>query len=161
MVTVLNRWSLDRYLKRRSRPDATAARRAAKAPLGMVVDDAHGLQEGIDDGRADEAEAAQPQVLRYGIAEWRVCRYAAWARTIHHRPAAHERPQVAIEGAEFALQGEKGLRIGYGGLDLQPVAHDAGVAPQRCTAPRIEARHAMWVEAGEGGPVAGALAQNG
>src|SRR5881227_465686 len=63
------------------------------------------------------------------------------------------------EGA--ALQREERPRVAHGGLDLQAVAHDAGIAPQGGAAACIEARHLARLEVGERAAVAGALAQDG
>src|SRR2546430_16141365 len=70
------------------------------------------------------------------------------------------RPQVAVKGAELALQREERPRVAHGGLDLQAVAHDAGIAPQGGAAACIEARHLARLEVGERAAVAGALARS-
>src|SRR3989442_920158 len=43
------------------------------------------------------------------------------------RSAARHFPRVLREAAAFLLHREKAARIGNGGIDLRPVAHDAGV----------------------------------
>src|ERR1700726_3018695 len=138
-----------------------APRRTPKAIPGVIVHDSDRLQERIHDGRAHEAKAAFHEVPGNLVAQWRARRYRAAARAVHDRPGPDERPQVAIKGAELALQREERPRVGHGGLDLQAVTHDAGIAPQGRAAACIEARYRARLEVGERAAVAGALAQDG
>src|SRR6516225_45092 len=126
------------------RPLSYAISRAApKAGARMVVHHADGLQKGIDDGRADEAEAALAEVLGDAVAEERACRQpAARTGTVDHRLAVHVGPQVAIERPELALDRKERPRIGHGRLDLQAITHDTRIAQQSGAPPRIEVRHA-------------------
>src|ERR1700687_5548958 len=128
-----------------------APRRTPKAIPAVIVHASARLQERIHDGRAHEAKAACYEVPGNLVAQRRARRYRAAARAVHDRLTRDERPQVAVKGAELALHREERPRVGHGGLDLQPVTHDAG----------IEARHLARLEVGERAAVAGALAQDG
>src|ERR1700682_5528734 len=136
-----------------------APRRTPKAIPGVIVHDSDRLQEGIHDGRTHEAKAAFYEVPGTLVAQRRARRYRAAARAVHDRLTRDERPQVAVKGAELALHREERPRVAHGGLDLQPVTHDAGIAPQGCAAACIEARHPARLEVGERAAVAGALVQ--
>src|SRR5262249_12909064 len=65
-----------------------------------------------------------------------------------------------IKGAEFPLHGEEGARVAHRGVDLQAVAHDGTVAPQRSATPSIETCYAPHIEVSEGAAVARALMQD-
>src|SRR5204863_4969495 len=98
----------------------------AKAAIEVIVDHADRLHKGIADGRADEFEAALEEILAKGIGFGGLRRHLSRAvATIEHRSAADEAPDVRIEAAELPLHGEKRLGVADGGVDLQPVAHDA------------------------------------
>src|SRR5262249_33714748 len=79
---------------------------------------------------------------------------------IDDRCAADELPHVPIEAAELLLDREKAARVRDRGLDLLPVADDAGVREQALDVARPEARDLVWVEAGECAPVTFAFAQD-
>src|SRR5882762_5039945 len=138
-----------------------APRRTAEATPGVIVHDPYRLQERVHDGRAHEAKAAFHQVPGNLVAEGRARRYRTAARAVHDRLTGDERPQVAVKRAELALHREERPRIAHGGLDLQAVTHDAGIAPQLGAPACIEARHPARFEVGERAAVAGALAQDG
>src|SRR5581483_4689229 len=82
--------------------------RRQKAVLAVVVHHTHGLQEGIDDGGADEPEAPFLQVPGDPVAQLGARRQSLASRAIcDHRFAVNEVPQVAIERAELLLHPEK------------------------------------------------------
>src|SRR6185437_3854449 len=85
---------------------------------------------------------------------------AARPPAVDDRAAADPVPEIAAEGAELLLDGEKSLCIGHRGVDLQPVADDAGILEQCGTPVRIEAGYLGGVEAGECLAIGGALAQD-
>src|SRR5256886_5216141 len=143
------------------RPRLLLPRRTPKAIPGVIVHDPDRLQERIHDGRAHEAKAAFHQVPGKLVAERRARGHRAAARAVDDRLTGDVRPQVAVKGAELALHREEGPRVAHGGLDLQAVAHDAGIAPQGGAAACVEARHLVRLEARERAAVAGALAQDG
>src|SRR5882757_6717867 len=138
-----------------------APRRTAEATPGVVVHDPDRLQERVHDGRAHEAKAAFHEVPRNLVAERRARGHRTAARAVDDRLTRDIRPQVAVEGAELALHREERPRVADGGLDLQAVTHDAGIAAQGRAAACIKARDLARLEAGERAAVAGALAQDG
>src|SRR5581483_639434 len=78
-------------------------RRAQETGLRMVVYHADRLQEGIDNGRADEAKPAPLEILRDPVAQRRArrdVRPPAWA--IEQGLAVDEGPQVAVKGSVLA-----------------------------------------------------------
>lgn len=93
----------------------------------MPIDDADGLEVGIDDGGADEGHAAAFQVGGDGVGQGRGGTQGAG---FPHHPAAGERPDIVAERAEFLLYRLEHSAVADGGLDLQPVADDGGVAQQ-------------------------------
>jgi hypothetical protein len=76
------------------------------------------------------------------------------------RLAAGELPQIAIEAAELALHLEHALRVVHRGVDLEPVAHDAGIHHQGCDLALAVASDQRRVEAVEHLAVAPALLQD-
>src|SRR3989344_2658154 len=127
----------------------------------MVVDHAHGLHVGIDDGRAHEAETTQFQIFRQRVGFAGV-RGKAFQRApmVHARSPADEAPHVAVERTEFFLHRQERPRIRDGGRYFQAIAHNAGVPEQAPDVARAEARHARGVEVRERLAVVLALAQN-
>ena len=98
----------------------------------MVVDHAGRLHVGVDDGRADEAEASLLQVLANRLGERRRGGDLLQAPPrVLDRRAVDERPDVAGEAALLLLHLEEGLGVGDRGPHLEPVAHDAGIGEQR------------------------------
>src|SRR5690606_31526591 len=85
---------------------------------------------------------------------------ALLAPAVHDRLAADEAPDVSIEAAELLLHGEEAAGVRDRGLDLLPVADDAGIGEQPLDRAAVEARDARRVEIGERAPVAVALAEN-
>ena len=96
----------------------------------VIVDHAGRLHESIDRGRADEAEALRLQRLGDGLGGRRLGRHRLEARVpVDLRAAVEEAPQEAGK-ARALLQLQQRPRIVDGGLDLEPVAHDAGIGHQ-------------------------------
>ena len=74
----------------------------AKAAHEMVVDEAAGLKMRIHDDGAHELEAASLEIGGKAIGNLGNCgHFPLFAPVVHHRPAVHETPDVAGEGAEF------------------------------------------------------------
>src|SRR6267143_1387412 len=86
---------------------------APEAGALVVVHHAHGLHECVHDSRADELEAALLKVLRKLVGS-----------------AVSQFPRVLREATVFLPHGKKAARVGDGGIDLRPVAHDARVRKQ-------------------------------
>src|SRR6185437_13678909 len=82
-------------------------------------------------------------------------------RAVDERPPAHERPQVAVEGAALALDRKESLGVAHRRVDLEAIAHDARIPAQAGAGPGVEARHLARVEAHERAAVTGALVQDG
>src|SRR5579864_110921 len=140
---------------------AQSARRAPEAGRQVIVDHPGRLHESVNDGRPDEAEAALFEVLADRIRERRAAGHLLHAATAAlQRLPVDETPQVGIERAEFAPDAEKGAGVVDGGLDLQPVADDAGVAEQPPDVAGAEARYLCRVEPGKGAAVVFALLQD-
>ncbi len=72
-------------------------------------------------------------------------------------------PEGPDEGLQAAVvaQGDRGAGVGDGGVDLAPVAHDAGVGHQPLDVGRTERRDGVGVEAGEGLAEARPLVEDG
>jgi hypothetical protein len=122
----------------------------------------HRLHKRITNGRAHEAEAAPLQVFAHGIGFHCARRKLPHrAADIHARAAADELPDIGIEAAKLLHHREKGLRVADGRRNLQPVAHDAGVAEQRVYFALTIARDNGRIEIVEYFAVALALAQDG
>src|SRR3979490_533601 len=138
-----------------------APRRTAEATPGVIVHDPDRLQERVHDGRAHEAKAAFHEVPRNLVAERRARGHRAAARAVDDRLTRDIPPQVAVKVAELTLHREERPRIADGGLDLQAVTHDAGIAAQGRAAACIKARDLARLEVGERAAVADALAQDG
>jgi hypothetical protein len=132
-----------------------AARHAA---LGVVVDQAHGLQEGVHGGRADEAEAALLQRFRQLDRGGRG-RHAL-VRGLLAGPWLVA-PDPRRQRAFVTHQVLRAARVVQHALDLAAVAHDAGVLQQAVDLGRAPAGQHVDVEAGEGAAKVLALFQDG
>jgi hypothetical protein len=129
----------------------------------VVVHEAHRLHERVDRRRADEAEAAPPE-----IAGQRARRRALGEpaqRGARHAPGSLalrrlEAPDVGGERAELALQRRHRPRVAEGRLDLPAVPDDAGVAEQPGHVARSHARHGVDLEIPEGAPEVRPLAED-
>ncbi len=86
------------------------------------IDDAYGLQEGVDHRRAGEAHAAFAEVFGDLVGE-RGCRLVV----LYDYLAIREAPNIFVEGAEFGLDGHKHFGIGYRRTDFQAIAYDSGI----------------------------------
>src|SRR5262245_7350368 len=74
----------------------------------VVIDHSDGLHERIADGRADELEAASPQVLAQRVRFRRRSRdFLRRPPLVLYRPAADELPNVRVEAAEILLYVEE------------------------------------------------------
>src|SRR5262249_21736026 len=124
---------------RRSFPDSPSP--SAKARSFVRVDHADGLHERLADRRPDESETVLLEVLA-------------------HRLRRRERPDVAVERAVLATDGEEGAGVGDRRLDLATVPNDAGIVQQTANLRRRIARDLLGVEAIEGLPVRRALAED-
>src|SRR4051812_11824298 len=102
----------------------------------MVVDHAHRLHIRVADGRADELEAPLEEVLAERVRLGGLGGHPIVA--IDPRSSVDESPDISIEAAELLLHREEGLRIRYGTVDLQPVAHDALVLHEPSPAAGVE-----------------------
>src|SRR5262245_10073418 len=126
----------------------------------VVVDDADRLQEGVDDRGPDEAEAAPLQLLAERVGEPGARGKRAAARAALDRLAAGEAPQEPVEAAELALDREEGPGVRHRAVDLQAVAHDAGVLHEPRAPRGREARDPRGIEARERAAVGFALPED-
>src|SRR5262249_57026659 len=94
----------------------------------VVVDHADRLHVGVDDRRADEAEAPALQVLaeRVGFRGGRR-NLPRLLPTVHPGAPADELPAVGVETAELLLDREKPPRVGDRGFDLQAISYDGRI----------------------------------
>src|SRR5690606_22035527 len=149
----------------------TAAAAAGGSPRELPVQEAAGqvvvhhaarLHERVADGRAHEAETAPREVLAERVRDGRARRHLLLrAPAIHPRPPVDEAPEIRVEAAERLLHREKRARVRHRRLDLEAVAHDAGIGEQARHPPAIVARDARGIEIVERGAVGLALAQDG
>ena len=128
----------------------------------MIIHYTHGLQVGVNNCGTDETKTPLLQVAGDPVAQLTARRHlAARPPAVEDGRAPDPVPEIAAEGAELLLQGEKCPGVAHRGVDLQPVADDAGISQQRGAAACIEARHLDGIEAGEGLSIGRALAQDG
>jgi len=128
----------------------------------MVVDHADRLHEGVEDRRSHEPEAPLPEIRAEGVGLRRRSGEAAQAGpAVLDRFSVHEPPHVPVEASELLAHREKCLGVGHGGLDLQPIADNAGVLHERGPLPGGKSGNAFRIEAGEGLTVVLALAEDG
>src|SRR5512138_2763631 len=147
--------SAPRPLELLARPLCSGADDAA---LGVVVDEAHGLHEGVGRGGADEAPALLLQVLRQRDRGRRGRGRLRLAERLRIRLVApHEGGERAFAFGQLA----GAPCVVDDGLDLAAVAHDARVLQQALHVALGEARHALDVEAVEGGAEVFALGEDG
>lgn len=92
----------------------------------MVIDEADGLHIGVDDGGADEFEAAFFEILADFFGKW-----SDGGNLLDGLPvvddglAVDESPKILVEGAEFLLDCKKAVGVGDGGGDFEAVFDDA------------------------------------
>lgn len=102
--------------------------RVTVAVLGVVHDHARGLHEGVADGRPHEGEAGLFQGFTHGFGFGRNRRdVAAILEVIDLGFAADKRPQKS----HWIFQCQPGRGVAPGGIELQAIAHDAGILHQR------------------------------
>jgi hypothetical protein len=118
----------------------------------VVVDQAHRLHEREDRGGADERPAATLEVLAHGRAG--VSGGDTGCR-------GFEAPHVGGQRAALLAQLPAAAGVVDGGLDLGPVADDAGVLQQTLDSLRVEPSHGVDVEGLEGAPEVLAFAEDG
>ena len=100
---------------------------ADHAALHMVVDQAHGLDEGVGRGRTDEAPAAFLQVLREGDGGFRG---GLALRRRQRLGVGLETPEVGRQGAFFLDQLAGALGVVDRSFDLAAMPDDALVLVQ-------------------------------
>jgi len=128
----------------------------------VIVDQAGGLHQGVDDGGADKAEAAFLQVLAPCRGLWGYGRHlAVGLPLVADRRAANKLPGVGVEGAKFVLHFQKGLRVGNGRGDFQAVTDDPGIGQKLPHSFGIEQRDFSGVKPAENFTVTLALFQDG
>ena len=133
----------------------------AEAVRHMVIHHAHRLHEGVAHRRPDEAEAQPLQLAAHGLRFHRLGRHVGEraARTVT-RHAIDEFPQQRVQRTVALAHGKRRTRVGDRRLDLQPVAHDAGVGHQALDVGRGVTGDLVSVEIVEGAAVVLALLQD-
>src|SRR5258705_5534926 len=108
--------------------------RAPKTGGQMVVDHSDRLHIGIDDGRADETEAAKLQVLADRVGQRRTGRHLLHALPeVLLRAPVHEAPQVCVDQAEFPPDFEERRRVANRRFNLKAAVPDSATASQTPT----------------------------
>ena len=110
----------------------------------MGIDDANGLQVGIDDGAAHEFHASAAEVAGDGVGQ-----RGGGTSGFENGGSACEMPKVAVKRAIFMAYLHEDAGVGHGGSDFQAVAHDAFVLSQCLELPGIVAGDFPKVEAVE------------
>src|ERR1051326_7543361 len=124
----------------------------------MIVDQSHGLHEGMDGGRSDERPAALLELFRQRD------RLRGGRRSLRSRVAPGVRLVAPHEDRQRALACDEFLRapgIVDDGFDLSPMANDALVLQQSDDVAPGEARDRIEIEIMEGGTKVLALRQDG
>lgn len=102
--------------------------RVTVAVLSVVHDHPRGLHERVADGRADEGETGFFQCFTHGFSFGGNRRdLAAIGKVIDLGHAADKRPKQAHR----VLQRQPGGGVAASGVELEAIAHDAGVEHQR------------------------------
>ena len=134
----------------------------AKAVGRVIVDHADRLHEGVANGRSHEREAESFQVPAHRV------RFRAARRHLRQRGPGvlpgltiHVTPQEGVESAVLFLNGQVALGVADGRLNLEAVAHDAGIGEQASDLRGIIAGDPFRVEMVEHRAVALPLAQDG
>lgn len=150
-----------RLLERGPGPQRGVARMAA---FQVIVDQTHGLHEGIQRGRSDKAPATPLEVLGQrgrggGAGHGADCR-----KRDARGPAGglwFMAPEVGRQRAKLVAQHPSALRVVDDGSDLARVAHDARVAQQTRHVGGVEGGQPIHVELAKGAPEGLALVQDG
>ncbi len=130
----------------------------AVAVLGVVHDHPRGLHQGVANGRADESEAGFFQAFAHRQGFGRDGRhFGAVLEMVDDGFVTDERP----EERHRIFQGQPGLGVAPGGLELETVADDAGVEHQVFDFGVAHLRHALHIKAVQHFPVVLTFAQNG
>lgn len=95
----------------------------------VIIHNARGLKERIDDRGADKIHPPALQVLGDAVGQLRVG--AHLIIRIYNNLTVSVTPEIAVKGAEFLLNGEEDSGILNRRLDLAPVADDSRVRHQR------------------------------
>src|SRR5579871_6042316 len=134
----------------------------AEAIDGMVVDHAGGLHHGVADGGTDKFETALEEILAEGIGLRRARGdFLHGTAAVDDGRATGEAPDVGIETAELALDGEEHLGVADRGGDLEAVAHDARIREELLHLAGVVAGDFDGIEAVEDFAVTLAFAENG
>ncbi len=113
----------------------------------MIVDQTCCLKVRVDDGRANEAEAATDEVATDLVRQGRLGRHTVKARpAIHEWVVIHKAPDVAIEAAKLALDSDKPSRVGDRGTDLSRVPNNARIGHQLLDFALVVSGHNHGVE---------------
>src|SRR5215470_2588086 len=97
----------------------------------MVVHHADGLHESITNRRPDEPKTVRPQIGRQGVRHTGARRDPPRrSPAVLDRLAVHKMPDVSLQTPMTSLELERGPGVLDCGLDLEPVADDAGVFHQ-------------------------------
>ena len=123
------------------------------AALEVIVDDAHGLHEGVSGGGADEFPAAFFEIFGesngfggggvfQGIVEGVAGGAVGGVRA--------KFCEVGMEGAKFCAEFEGAGGVMDNGFDFSTVAHDSGIGEKAGAVEGVESGYFFEVEAGEG-----------
>src|SRR5687767_11131272 len=102
--------------------------RVSEAVSRVIVDESHGLHEGVTNRRADEFESPPEEIAAQSVRFHGTRRnFCQCPSATHERRSPNEVPDVCVEAAEFLLNGNESLRISDSAFDLEPVANNPRV----------------------------------
>jgi len=119
------------------------------------------LHHRVADRRSHELESAREQISAHRIRLGRARRNLLHRPPlVNPRPPADKAPYIFVEAVELFLNGKKRFCVADRGIDLQPIANDAGIREEPRDVTIAELRHERRLELLERASISGALAQN-
>jgi len=128
----------------------------------VIVDHPDGLHKRVADGRAHELEAARLEVPAQRVGFGRsVGNFLERSPPVPFGLAADESPEIGVKAPELFLNGEKRLRVGDRGGDLEPVPNDPRIGEQLAHFAPIVCGDSAGLKIVEGGAIAVPFFQDG
>ena len=134
----------------------------AKTVHGVVVHEPHRLHEGIADRRAHEGEASIPEGPAEGVRLRGPGRHLPEVHQVFWRGRPPTKPHKKRSKEPLSFwRPQEGPGVPHGTLHLEPVPDDPRIGQEPLNSRGPEPGHPGGIEAGEGPPVALALAEDG
>ena len=128
----------------------------------VVVDEAHGLHEGVGGGGADEGPAASFEVLTEGDGLGGGGEGSCLGPSDGGFAAGGlESEEVGVEGFELGEEVEGAVGVVDGGKDFAAMANDAGIEDEAFDVDFVKLGNFVEVEVGKGGTEVFAFAKDG